>query len=138
MINQVKTPKEKIIVLINFCYILSTMVIDQPKTNRKNIAGADEVFPLVVYAIVKGNIRKLKSNLSFIEHFRHSTRLESTEEYYFKQTNAAVEFIENLNFASLNINEAEFNELIKSSELAEAERNKQTFNAIPKSKIRPY
>lgn len=74
-------------------------------------AGADEVYPLVVYGLLKGNVRKLKSNLTYIEHFRHHTRLESEEEYYYTTLSSAVEFIENLSTSTLTIKPKEFESL---------------------------
>ena len=80
MINQFKSPRDKVIILINFVYILNTMINENSK---KKHSGADEVFPIIVYAILKSGIRKLKSNMRYIKIFRHFTRLESVEEYYF-------------------------------------------------------
>lgn len=95
------------------------MIDEQAKKNRggkgeKFIIGADEVFPLVVYAISKGNIRKLKSNMVFIKEFRHHTRLESTEEYYFTTIDSAINFIQNdVTHKKLNIDrEDEFLNII--------------------------
>ena len=77
--------------------------------NQKNSpTGADEVYPVIVYALLKGNINKIKSNLNFIKLYRHKNRLESEEEYYFTTLFSAVEFIESLNHTKLNIDEFEF------------------------------
>ena len=124
MINHFKAPKDKGIVLINFCNILTSMLTDNVNKSTK-IAGADEVFPLVVYVILKGNVQKLKSNLSYIQLFRHETRLESQEEYYFTTINSALEFIENSNHNKLNIKEADFIKYCKENERKELERMKE-------------
>jgi predicted transcriptional regulator len=110
MINEFKTPKDKIIILLNFCNIITSM-INEHSRNRNNIAGADEVYPLVVYAILKGNIRKMKSNINYIKNFRHSTRLESAEDYYFITIYTAIGFVENLKYKNLKISEGEFSSL---------------------------
>ena len=123
MINQFKPPKDKGVILINFCNILTSMITENASKSSK-IAGADEVFPMVVYAILKGNIRKLKSNLSYIQLFRHETRLESQEEYYFTTINSALEFIENSSYNKLNIKEAEFNYFCQEAEKMELQRMK--------------
>ena len=124
MINHFKAPKDKGIVLINFCNILTSMLTDNVNRTTK-IAGADEVFPLVVYVVLKGNIQKLKSNLNYIQLFRHETRLESQEEYYFTTINSALEFIENSNHNKLNIKEAEFEKYCRDAENREVERKKE-------------
>jgi hypothetical protein len=123
MINQRKTPKDKVLVLINFCNILSNMVMNSGR--EKKHAGADEVFPLVVYAILKANVRKLKSNLVFIQYFRHQTRLESQEEYCFTAINTAIEFIEKLSKNHLSIEEFEYSNFLNHAENEELNRLKK-------------
>ena len=98
---------------------------------KNSPTGADEVYPVIVYALLKGNINKLKSNLNFIKLYRHKNRLESEEEYYFTTLFSAVEFIESLNYTKLNIEEAEF--LRKCEENHEKEIiRQQTLIKIPK------
>lgn len=114
MINQFKTPRDKVIILINFVYILNTMINENSK---KKHSGADEVFPIIVYAILKSGIRKLKSNLRYIKIFRHFTRLESVEEYYFTTISSAIEFIEKMQKDHLaQIDEHEFKILCNEQE----------------------
>ncbi len=134
MINQFKPPKDKGVILINFCNILTSMITENANKSQTKIAGADEVFPMVVYVILKGNIRKLKSNLRYIQYFRHETRLESQEEYYFTTINSALEFIENSNYNKLNIREMEFNTSLDESDKIELERMKTPIPP-PRSKI---
>lgn len=126
MINQYKTPKEKINILINFCNILTSMITASSHShkNKSKSAGADEVFPLVVYAILKGNIKKLKSNLSFIQLFRHETRLDSKEEYYYTTISSAVDFIENLTYDKISLKESDFESLCNKSDKLEYEKMK--------------
>jgi len=68
---------------------------------KKKPSGADEVFPIVVYALLKSGVSKLKSNMKYIKSFRHFTRLESAEEYYFTTISSAIEFIEKLKLEHL-------------------------------------
>jgi hypothetical protein len=96
----------------------------QDYSGDKKIAGADEVYPLIVYIIIKGNIRKLKSNLSFIRCFRHVTRLESKEDYYYTTINTAIEFIEKVEYKQLNIKEYDFIRVCVDQEEKEMERMK--------------
>jgi hypothetical protein len=131
MINEYKTPKDKIIILINFCNIITSMINEHSKNKPNNIAGADEVYPLVVYAILKGNIRKIKSNINYIKNFRHCSRLESAEEYYFTTIYTALGFIENIKYKNLNIiTENEFNRLCTIHELKAYEAMKVPRNVF--------
>lgn len=104
----------------------------------KNITGqhvgADDVYPIFIYTIIKGNIRKLKSNLSYIELYRHKTRLESHEEYYFTTITSAVEFIESITGSSLNITEKEFADRLQQEKQRYAlEKEKESQGVVFKS-----
>ena len=111
MINQYKCPIDKISSIINFCNILSTMILNQNNLLTKNnksinenennfkqrLAGADELLPIVVYTLIKGNVPKLKSNLNYIKLFRHNTMLDSNaEEYFITFIESGISFIEKL------------------------------------------
>lgn len=125
MINQFKPPKDKGVMLINFCSVLTSMITENANKSQTKIAGADEVFPMVVYAILKANIRKLKSNLKYIQLFRHEARLESIEDYYFTTINSAMEFLEkSAKHDKLNIKEMEFNAFCDESDQNELQRMK--------------
>lgn len=130
MINQYKSPKDKISTIINFCNILSAMILNTSKNknnstnnteknnNNLSAAGADEVLPIVVYALLQGNIKKLKSNINYIRLFRHHSRFDSNKEEYFTTVlESGVEFIDKLNVnTDLKIEKEEFSKLIRESE----------------------
>lgn len=124
MINQYKCPKDKISTIINFSNILSTMIINHPSNTESLFPGADEVLPIVVYTVLKGNIRKLKSNLNFIKLFRHHSRFDSNKEEYFTTVlQSGVEFIERLNTSTdLNIDKKELEVILKQNESKNKER----------------
>ncbi len=133
MLNHFKPPKDKVIILINFCNILTSMITEKAQNSQMKITGADEVFPMVVFGILRGNVRKLKSNLKYIQSFRHETRLESQEEYYLTTMNSALEFIENMNYNKLNIKESDFNSSCDNSDKFELDRMR-TMISVTRSK----
>ena len=49
--------------------------------------------------------------MKYIKSFRHNTRLESAEEYYFTTISSAIEFIEKLKYEDLS--QIEKNEFLK-------------------------
>jgi hypothetical protein len=121
MINHYKSPKDKISTLINFCNILSAMLINNNKniiSKNKNLAGADEVMPIVVYSLLMGNIPKIKSNLKYIRLFRHHSMFDANkEEYFTTMIESAVEFIDKLNCESdLKIEKKELKKIIQQKE----------------------
>ena len=109
MINQYKCPKDKILTIINFCNIITTMLINNSKFKNENdektkYAGADDVMPIVVYAILKGNIPKLKSNINYVKLFRHHTMFDSNKEEYFTTVlDSGISFIEKLTYDTNDI-----------------------------------
>lgn len=124
MINQYKSPKDKISTIINFCNILSVMIVNSTKDKTKSInntknnsAGADEVLPIVVYALLKGNIKKIKSNINYIRLFRHHSMFDSNKEEYFTTVlESGVEFISKLSLQSdIKIDKEEYKKLIEIS-----------------------
>jgi hypothetical protein len=122
MINQYKCPKDKILTIINFCNIITTMLMNHSKNknekdkNNKTFAGADDVMPIVVYAIIKGNIPKIKSNINYIKLFRHHTMFDSNKEEYFTTVlDSGISFIEKLSYDSndIKINKEEIEFILK-------------------------
>ena len=109
MINQYKCPKDKILTIINFCNIITTMLINNSKYKNESeektkYAGADDVMPIVVYAILKGNIPKLKSNINYVKLFRHHTMFDSNKEEYFTTVlDSGISFIEKLTYDTNDI-----------------------------------
>ena len=78
--------------------------------NKKNSAGADEVLPIIVYTLIKGNIPKLKSNINYIKLYRHSTMFDSNKEEYFTTVvESGIGFLDKIDIDSelLNISEKE-------------------------------
>lgn len=111
MINQYKSPKDKMLTFINVVSILSIMYSKFSK--KETSPGAEEVFPLLVFTVIKGKIPKLKSNLNYYTLFRHASRIESQEDYYLQTLSAVIKFIDNLSSENLNINKEEFEQKLK-------------------------
>ena len=71
---------------------------------KTKYAGADDVMPIVVYAILKGNIPKLKSNINYVKLFRHHTMFDSNKEEYFTTVlDSGISFIEKLTYDTNDI-----------------------------------
>ena len=60
--------------------------------------GADEYFPVLVYAVLQANPPQLLSTISFISRFRNPEALRSLEGCYFTHFRAAVAFLETFEF----------------------------------------
>lgn len=82
-------------------------MINSNKKPEDNI-GMQSIYPILVYALIRGNIHKIKSNVVFVHLFRHRTRLESEEEFYLSAMSTAIEAIESLTYKKMNIDKNEF------------------------------
>ena len=80
--NDYKTPRDKLIAIINTCKIISNMVYNS-KTKDKQPTGADEFLPILIYLILKAQPKKTNTFIQFIVDYRSSKRLKGLEEYYF-------------------------------------------------------
>ncbi|EFJ42545.1 hypothetical protein VOLCADRAFT_119357, partial [Volvox carteri f. nagariensis] len=91
-----KSPRDKLVQILNCCKIISDFI-----TSRRAGAGADDFTPTLIYVTIKAQPEALASNLSFIERYRHSTRLNGEASYFFVQMQGAVAFLETLSPTSL-------------------------------------
>ena len=138
MINQYKCPKDKILTIINFCNIITTMLINNSKYKNESeektkYAGADDVMPIVVYAILKGNIPKLKSNINYVKLFRHHTMFDSNKEEYFTTVlDSGISFIEKLTYESndIKISKEEINYILNNKKEKELIIPKQSLKNV--------
>ncbi len=102
---------------------------------RSKPTGADEAYPFFVYGLQKGNIKKLKSNLNYIEYFRHRSRFEAEEIYYFTTISSAVQYLENMSHKDVGLSENEFNDKKElERKRISNEREKEMLTPLIKSK----
>ena len=131
MINQYKSPKDKMLTFINVVSILSIMYSKFSK--KETSPGAEEVFPLLVFTVIKGKIPKLKSNLNYYTLFRHASRIESQEDYYLQTLSAVIKFIDNLSSENLNVTKEEFNSKLKLYKEQQNEKMKKYINPFSRN-----
>lgn len=93
-INSFKTPRDKLISIINCCKIVSSIIWKAKKENKKP-TGADELLSVLVYVLIKAKPHNIASNMSFIGDFREK-RLSGEGDYYFTAFKSGIIFIENL------------------------------------------
>ncbi len=98
-ITQLKSPREKISVIVNFINYVSA---------KYKLTEQNQTVKFAVFALLKSNIPSFKENLLFISLFRHKTIITCEEDYFLSIMNQAVLFIENIGPTSLKINTKEF------------------------------
>ena len=102
-INKLKTPKGKLNSVINFCKVISMMLQESSRDGTPD--GADTFFPCSVYAMLQlekyevagsNSSKLLRSNLSYVRHFRQEDLLQGQDNYYLTTLESVVEFIQTL------------------------------------------
>ena len=113
-INQCKCPKDKLYTFMNVVNILSLMY--SKNSNKETSPGADEIFPLIIFTVIKGKVPKLKSNQNYCDLFRHISRKQGIEDYYLETFRAVINFISSLEEHDLNVSKEQFKKLSENSE----------------------
>lgn len=130
MINQFKSPKDKMMTFINVVGILSFMY--SKFSTKETSPGAEEILPLVIYTVIKSKIPKLKSNLNYYLLFRYSSRIVYVEDYYLNTFNAVIDFIDKMSVSDLIISEESYNKEIRKYEAQQNEKLMITYlNPFP-------
>jgi len=99
---------------------------------KKGPIDADDLFPVIIYALIKAKIPKIKSSIKYIQIYRHSSRLESEEDYYFTTLASAITFIETVTFDRLNISQEDFSNKIKEQNKLQLLKYKEKSNIFIK------
>eukprot|EP01114_Cavostelium_apophysatum_P013861 TRINITY_DN3451_c0_g1_i2.p1 TRINITY_DN3451_c0_g1~~TRINITY_DN3451_c0_g1_i2.p1 ORF type:complete len:581 (+),score=137.83 TRINITY_DN3451_c0_g1_i2:144-1886(+) len=111
-INNYKTPRDKLVCVWNCCKVIYSIL----NKATDGTPGADEFLPLAIYVVLKSNPKFLHSNIQYIYHFRHPSKLATESGYYFTQVESAVSFIRTLDNTKLSAIDAdEFNKHMEKS-----------------------
>ncbi|CAI1616184.1 hypothetical protein SEUBUCD646_0M00510 [Saccharomyces eubayanus] len=119
-INRFKSPRDKMVCVLN----ASKVIFGLLKHTKLEQNGADSFIPVLIYCILKGQVRYLVSNVNYIERFRSPEFMRGEEEYYLSSLQAAVNFVINLTESSLTIENHECFEKEYQDNLREVAREK--------------
>lgn len=109
-IEKLKTPRDKLLAIVNACKILSGLIWHSQK-EMSNPTGADEFLPVLIYSVLKSKPKFPFTTVNFIRDFRHPDKLKGLDEYYYTAYESAIEFIDSLDHSKLRIDKEHYNEL---------------------------
>lgn len=88
-INRFKAPRDKMICVLNSCKVIFAIL----RHHKLEDKGADSFIPLLIFTILKGDIRALVSNVRYIERFRYEEFIQGEASYYLNSLEAAINYI---------------------------------------------
>ena len=101
-----KAPQDKLASIVGCAKKIFFLI----QAGNKIVASADDFLPSLIFILLKANPPRIQSNINFITRFTDEARLRSGEEgYYFTNLCCALNFIESVTAASLNLPQSEFN-----------------------------
>lgn len=86
-IDSYRAPRDKLQCILNGFRVIRHALDSSIGASRW---GADQLLPLCIFCIVKANPKNLNSNVQFISHFRHPSRLRGEDEYLLMQVSVAI------------------------------------------------
>lgn len=96
-INRFKAPRDKMICVLNSCKVIFAIL----RHHKLEDKGADCFIPLLIFTILKGNIRALVSNVRYIERFRYDDFIRGEASYYLNSLEAAINYLMTLDQEAL-------------------------------------
>lgn len=102
-INNYKSPRDKMVCVLNCCKVLFGIL----KHSKAAHGGADDFVPLLIYTLLKSNVKNLVSNVNYIERFRYPPFLQGEGAYYLSTLQGAINFILDMDKDSLSITETD-------------------------------
>lgn len=63
-----------------------------------------DVVKLIVLTIIRGYVPNLKSNIKYIQTYRHKSLISSEDDYFLSLVDQGIKYIENLNLTTLKLN----------------------------------
>ena len=120
-INDFKSPRDKMVCIMNCCKVIYDMLNSVTSDENRDAAGADDFFPALLYAMIRGNVPRIYSNAQYIRKYRHPSKLMTETGYYFTHFESAVRFIQESDHTRFGVDET-----VWSQYMGDASTNKIT------------
>ncbi|ODV84386.1 hypothetical protein CANARDRAFT_179270, partial [[Candida] arabinofermentans NRRL YB-2248] len=134
--NNYKSPRDKIICILNCCKIIFGLIRQQQKSFKFE-ENADSFVPLLIYVLLQAKPKYLYSNLLYIERFRNEEFLVGETSYYVSTVQIACNFIIDISLEKLTVSKEEYeSEVIKAQEsLRKEQEEKKLTKNKPQSNV---
>lgn len=106
-IGEYKTPRDKLISLINGCKLISSMAAEVIRGKERKIAGADDILPLLIYCVAKAKPTAPWTNIQFMRSFRDPEKVKGFEEYCLTSYEICIGYLDELKWEKVKISPEE-------------------------------
>lgn len=107
--------------------IFELLQVNQSNSHSQPFS-ADHFLPVLVFVVIQANPPMLPADIKYLTRFSNPRRLMSGETgYYFTNLCCALEFIEKVSGASLNISEEQFQKFLNGEEVPETKSQFNTY-----------
>lgn len=115
-----RAPTDKLECISNACRALSAMLSDASKRSGGSAAaGADELLPMLIFAVIRANPPQLWSNLRFIGEYMRRSMATMEPGYVYTNVLSSIAFIKRVrrDRSFLSISEDEFQRRLKAAKV---------------------
>ncbi|XP_020877299.1 vacuolar protein sorting-associated protein 9A isoform X1 [Arabidopsis lyrata subsp. lyrata] len=114
-INMYNAPRDKLMCILRCCKVINNLLLNASIASNENAPGADQFLPVLIYVTIKANPPQFHSNLLYIQRYRRQSKLVGEAAYLFTNILSAESFISNIDAESLSMDEADFENKMKSA-----------------------
>ena len=111
-INTFKTPKDKLICIINACKLISGMIKHRGFKNSNKEPGADDFLPILIYSVLLARPLNPVSDTVFIRKFRRENEINGMIDYYLTCYESVFDFFEKICWEKLKIEKEDYDSFI--------------------------
>jgi hypothetical protein len=115
-LEEALSPQEALECVFRSARVIFRMLNEAAAASRANAASVDDFLPLLIYTVLKSQPPRMHRTLEYVSLFRFPKRFGGERQYYLVQLQTAVAFIDNLDAASLSMEAADFDAMLRQRE----------------------
>lgn len=109
-VDDYKSPHDKLVCILNASRVINDVLklALEDSGARGRPLSADDFLPILIFSVLRANPTRLVSNVEFVAEFRHPSRLNGEDAYFFTTLQSAVAFVSEISPKVLEVSQEEF------------------------------